>query len=215
MHLRPQQDTIAPKQLKVRKRDVTFGFFSPINQHLSFGYEQPVTSDIILSGHIGIIGLGLNVAGSYPTSFTSNPTGAYVSCGAKMFFNPDYWINGMYRYNKMQGLYFMPEIVAGYFNYYSLNYFPNINYPNPYYYQAPTTVRNGVTHYALLLNLGKQWVLANVVILNIYAGIGYGGFKLSGPYQQYLEPDLSNFYDYLSTGSIAVAAGVDIGVLLK
>ncbi|NNM95301.1 MAG: hypothetical protein HKL88_07560 [Bacteroidia bacterium] len=198
--------SIIQKYKAAPKSDITFGFFSPINQHLTFGYEHVISNDWILSGHLGIIGPGfnLNTGGNFSGITAPNPSGAFASCGAKLFFNE-------YRYEKLQGFYIMPEIVAGYFNYYSAYYINQLGW-----WGSTITVKNGVTQYATFLNLGYQWVMEKMIIFNIHGGLGYGGYKLSGPYQQNLNDyQMSNFYDYLAAGPLAFSGGIDIGILFK
>lgn len=114
----------------------------------------------------------------------------------------------MYRYNKMQGFYFMPEIVGGYFKYYDYSYSNGWGYPT-------TLLKYGVAPYAVILNFGKQWVFSNLVVLNIYGGVGYGGYALYGGQPQTYEPSLANMYDFLLAGPVTFSGGIDIGILLK
>jgi hypothetical protein len=163
---------------------------------------------------LGIIGPGANtdITGN---EYYNNPIslGAYISCGLKMFMHPDYVRQGMTRYNIMQGFYFMPEVVIGNFNYtYQVT---SWNYPNN---QTSTTVTDNITNYAVILNLGKQWVLSDRFILNIHVGIGYGGTTTKGniPQSNYNSTDDltgGNYFDYVTTNLFSYNAGVDMGML--
>ncbi|HXB12812.1 MAG TPA: hypothetical protein VNZ45_12550 [Bacteroidia bacterium] len=200
------------------KRDITFGFFSPINQHISFTYEQPLNYQMVLSARLGIIGPGFNIGNggySYNYSNAPKPLGAYVGCGVKLFIHPDFIMEGMRRYNSMQGVYLMPEFIIGNFNY-TTTYSYSTGYP--YYQNITGTNTENITNYALILNLGRQWVFAEHFIMGLHAGIGYGGYSVKGgtpqqyPYN-YNDYNGANFYDYLASGIIVWSAGIDIGVI--
>lgn len=173
--------------MKLKKRIISLGFFSPLNHHISFGYDQLMGTDIVFTGQFGIIEPELNVLGA---SYANGPRGAFGEAGVKLFFSPNFVTIGTMRYNSMQGGYFKPQIVVSGFS----------------------DQFNSYTGAALLLNLGKQWVFANIITLDMYAGIGYSVDSSNGYYEA------GNYYSYLSTGvqnktGLAFSAGLNIGVL--
>lgn len=189
---------------KVKKSIVSFGFFSPLNQHISFGYDQLLGTDIVLSSQIGIIGPGVTQ--------TSTPSkGGFLEIGPKLFFSPTWVMDGMRRMNAMQGGYFKPEIVVSAFSQSYTSYF--------YYPPTPSTSSTTYTGVAVILNLGHQWVFANSFALDMYFGIGYNisAYSSSGSKGNFLnnEANGGNYYSYETGGSgfpLAFAAGLNLGV---
>jgi hypothetical protein len=203
---------------KALVRDITFGFLSPINKHISFAYEQAMNYQSVLCVRVGIISSSIGIqdlGGMYAQSEAPSAGGGYLSVGAKLFVHPDFVMQGMYRYNDMQGFYFNPEVIVGNFNY-TYTWYSYSGYPT--YRSITTTSTDNVTSYAVILNLGKQWVIGNRFVVNVHAGIGYGGASVSGPQPAYgqgnvLEMIGGNYYDYLASSSIAFSGGLDLGVL--
>jgi len=198
--LAPGDKTATTK--KVKKSIVSFGFFSPLNQHISFGYDQLLGTDIILSSQIGIIGPGVTQ--------TTNPSkGGFLEIGPKLFFSPTWTMDGMRRMNAMQGGYFKPEIVVSAFSQSNIY----IYYPQP-----PTTSSTTYTGIAIILNLGHQWIFANSFALDMYFGIGYNisAYNSSGTGNNFNnEANGGNYYSYETGGSsfpLAFAAGLNLGV---
>src|SRR6185312_7416868 len=175
-----------PYNERPKVRIISFGFFSPLVNHLSFGYDQILGTDLILSTQIGIIGVGV---GNQNTTYSStSEAGAFVEAGVKLFFSPEFVTDSKYiRYNKMQGGYFKPLLVFSSFNEQQTSVTPPWN-------GGPQRVTNSATHTgsALLICFGKQWILANVLSLDMYAGMGYGLFSdqnSTGTYYSYLQSD--------------------------
>ncbi len=193
---------------KLHKHIISFGFFSLLNQHISFGYDQLLGNDMVLTTQLGIIGPSAN-AGNYTAN--GSPAGAFIEGGVKLFFAPDFVTVGTTRYNSMQGYYFKPQISISSFNLTQTTNTPYYNYP-PYTTTPSTTITN-YTGIALMLSLGKQWILAHSVSLDVYAGIGY---TIGGSSGNNDAP--SNYYSFESTGAgsggagIAVSAGLNLGV---
>ena len=185
----------------IKKRIISFEFFSPLNHNMAFGYEQVIKNQISLAGEIAIIGPGL-------TSDERASKGFFLKAGPKIYFSPDWMMDGMYRFNDMQGAYLQPQIVLTYFN--SVDTYDSGLSPS---YEAKTNT----FAYALLLNLGKQWVLAHVISLDLHFGIGYGGNSYSG------DNDVFSFNTYkhyshmggTNTEPFAMSAGITIGVPIK
>lgn len=199
VRLRDVKRNVSPADIK--KRIISFEFFSPINHHIAFGYEQVIKNQISLTGEISIIGPGL-------TTDERASKGFFLKAGPKFYFSPDWMMDGMYRFNDMQGAYFQPQIVITYFN--------SVDSYDSWFYQSPA-VKTNTLGYALLLNFGKQWVLAHAISLDLHFGVGYGGNSYSGntdffsfnTYQQYSHIGGTNAEPF------AMSAGITIGVPLK
>ena len=204
------QDITTPKN-NYKSRIIKTSFFAPLFQHLEFGYEQGLNNKMVLDGSVGIIG---------PTISTINKpaSGMYLKAGTKFFFNPDFVMDGQRRYNDFQGTYFEPQLMFSGFNYKFDDYVynPNTGTSTQYAYTGKSN------SWALMLNMGKQWVLANIVSLNIYGGIGYGGSTTTDT-----DPNHAGFsefelhpYKYSHTFfsndfPLALTDGITIGILLK
>lgn len=84
------------------------------------------------------------------------------------------------------------------------------------YYEKKTTIFGG-----LLINLGKQWVFDNFILLDLYGGVGYdinNRASVNGNnYSYYSNPGFH--YGVLSTGSYGVsglglAGGLKLGIMI-
>jgi len=189
---------------KIKKRIISFGFFSPLNRHISFGYDQLIGDDLVFTSQVGIIGPGITNTSTY--AYDQQPGGAFVEAGVKLFFSPDFVTDGMHRYNTMQGGYFKPQIIVSSFD--LTNYSTNYGY-YPYYNHQTNSTRVNYTGAAFMLNFGKQWMFAGSVTLDMYVGVGYSiNAQSKTDY-------IANYYSYLSTGStlpLAFSAGINLGV---
>lgn len=189
----------------VKNRVIKMDFFSPVTGNLTFGYEQVLTNNITLQGNLGIIGVGF--------VDIDHTKGIFLKAGPRLYFTPDYFFDGMKRYNDFQGAYFNPQIIySGFsFEYDSYNSTTGI-------YSEQRASNNSI---ALMLNLGKQWVLAKVVSLDLHAGIGYDAsffnYDNSQPPAYGQDQYLNYKFSHMTTPEIplAVSAGFEIGVLLK
>jgi hypothetical protein len=114
----------------------------------------------------------------------------------------------------LKGWYFRPDVnFAAYnrdFEYYDYN---NNNYINS---------RGEVISGALTLSFGKQWVLSNVFLIDIYGGVGYGfsNQKTNLPDnidQYYYYGNEGYNYGFVVTPDIPLAftAGFKVGFLTK
>jgi hypothetical protein len=163
-------------------------------------------NSVTLEGSLGIIGISF-IDDSY------HPKGLFLKAGPKFYFTPDYTFDGMKRFNDFQGAYFKPEII-----------YSGFGFDYDYYYSYQTTKQRGVNNsVALMLNFGKQWVLARILTLDIYTGIGYGKSwqylkdNTSGG-NAVLNEDFTTYkYSHLEVPEtpLALSAGFKIGILLK
>jgi len=189
----------------IKERIVKVQFFSPLTGNLTFGYEQALIRSITLTGEAGIIGASF-------VHLDDHQKGLLLKAGAKFYFSPDYYLDGMKRYNDFQGAYFNPVLVYSGFGF-------------DYYDYNGKKQRGTNNSFGLLLHLGKQWVINNVVALELYGGVGYGYSWVSAPNYTYnagYSTDLSDIQPYKFShlqpeNSIPIAfdAGFNIGILLK
>lgn len=189
----------------IKNRIIKVDFFSPVTGNLSVGYEQILTNNITLEGNIGFIGVSF-------IDDNLNPKGLFIKGGPRLYFTPDYTMDGMKRYNDFQGMYFNPELI-----------YTGFGFDYNYYSYLPGKQRGINNSIALMLNFGKQWVLAKVLTLDIYAGIGYGKSWIDmkdNPSNVYPGIDYSVLpYKYshveVPYTPLTLDAGFNIGILLK
>jgi hypothetical protein len=182
------------------------GLFSPLLGALSLGYERSLTPGKSVEGTIGIIGLGDDID-------NVNPEGAYIKAGMKFILRPDFSLKGMKYAHRLNGWYFRPEINFSYYD--RDNYqFSNWN-PNPY----PTIVsRKTIVAGALMLNFGKQMVMSNLFLVDLFVGVGYGvdnnNSDSNTGYYEYSSP---YHYGFVMGENVPFAAnaGFKIGFLTK
>ena len=177
-----------------KSRVIKTAFFAPLFNHLEIGYEQALNNKSVLDVSLGIIGPGVS-----HSAFDGKSKGAYVKAGTKFFFNPDFVIDGQKRYNDFQGMYFEPQLIIGSFN-------TTYSY-DPYYYGTTQSETYNTIDWSLNFNLGREFVLANCVSLNGYAGLGYGG--TTGDVYCYSHVAAGNDFPITAT------CGLTIGILAK
>ena len=131
--------------------------FSPFTGKLTLGYEQKLISNMNLDADFGIIG---------PNVFTNDRAdakGFFIKAGPRFYTHPDFFTDDMKRYSDFQGFYFMPTV--GYTQY---AYTPlDLSFEGS---DERRTQQAG----SILLNIGRQWAVGDMVLLDIGGGIGYG-----------------------------------------
>ena len=108
----------------------------------------------------------------------------------------------------MQGNYFEPKITAGYFTDNGISYKNN----------EPLTEKRSNVFGAFTLNLGKQWVFGETILLDIYGGIGYAFDNHGKNDDYYLWDYYSNNFAIQKAGpgaNVGVSGGIRVGLLLK
>ena len=138
-----------------KTKNIKMAFFSPLGGHLGLGYEQLMKPGITIDGRVGIIGVGI------PEAANGN-SGVYVGIGPKFLLGQDWHLDGMRQTHPLRGTYFKPELVVSHFRNTNINT------------DSGDTGSRTATGGALLLNFGKQWILADIISLNVNAGLGYG-----------------------------------------
>jgi len=194
----------------IKNRILKVDFFSPLTGNLTFGYEQPLVNSVTFTGELGIIGASL-------IDLANNEAGIFLKGGPRFYFSPDYLMDGMKRYNDFQGAYFNPEIIYSGFGFDYLSYNQTTN---------QTTNSRGTNHsVALMLQFGKQWVLAKTLSIDLYGGMGYGwsavkadnyasGYGFLGDLNELAWNKFSHF-QFSNSVPVAINAGFNIGFLLK
>ena len=147
------------------------------------------------------------------TTYYRDAKGIFISGGYKFAKRPDYAVPGTRLTHVFQGFYAKPELSFGVYGHHQLRRNFNTNTLNN---DRKTTVFSG-----LILNLGKQWVLGDLFLLDIYAGLGYAVDNVDSEKadsdEYYYESNLGNhFILNTSAGSgLGASGGIKVGFLLK
>ncbi|MEN8137234.1 MAG: hypothetical protein ABFR62_02270 [Bacteroidota bacterium] len=143
------------------KHAFKIGFLEPIFGHTSFTYEQYIKPGRSWETSLGIIGLGLD-------NYDLNARGAYGKVAYKMMRKPDYYMTRMHYSHILKGAYVAPELAMRIMSYDGGGYY---NYNTGYYEDGDRESNFGI---ALTLKFGKQWVIDDGLLIDLYAGVGYG-----------------------------------------
>ena len=155
--------TDASLYLGQSKNAFKIGLFSPLTGALNLGYERSIKPGMSLEGSIGLIGLGQDLDGN-------NAGGGYLKAGIKFISTPDFELRGMRYSHLLKGFYFRPEVIISVYqrDIETFTYNPILGY---FEY---SDIRKDVIAGALMLNVGKQWVMSDVFLVDLFVGVGYG-----------------------------------------
>jgi hypothetical protein len=154
-----------------KRRAIGIDPFSPLFRHLGIGYQQWVKPGVILEAKAGYIGIGFQSNRIFD-DFNDEKKGAFISLGSKLLFKQLIYSKGTRIVHPLAGGYFRTQVSFSYFTHkervYDFYYNPNSYTPN--YYDAK------FENYSIALNLiiGKQFLIADALLLDIYLGAGYG-----------------------------------------
>ena len=175
-----------------KKRIVKMEFFSPLTGKTTLGYEQYIKDWVSWEAKVGFIGLGLD-----PNEL--NPVGFMARGGPQFKLNPDFVMDGMKGSHLLSGKYLKPEIAISMFSENSGSELSSSGRP----------VREDFTAVAILLNYGRQYVLADIMTLDYHIGLGYGFDNSEEGRYNYSHSNGGNNFP------VAISAGFTVGVLLK
>ena len=175
-----------------RNKALKFNFFSPLFGYSEFSYEQNLAPGRSFEVKLGGVGLGKNINGR-------DARGLYVGGSYKFYRKPDHYLRGMRYAHIMKGGYIRPEIIFGAYG-----------EVDPDKRNSSFDERRTVTFGALMVNFGKQWVFSDIIVMDMFLGLGYGFDSTS-------DEAIHNFtFVKLGDGfSFATSFGFRLGVLLK
>ena len=204
------------------KRALKVNFLSPLRGYTQINYEQNLRPGRSVEVSLGIIGLGKRqelldygfASSGSGTIVYREQAGAFAGGGYKFSKMPDY-ISGRDRYSHiMQGSYVKPELLLGVYGQ---------NFEQHNSNMGSSIDKKTVIFSSLIINLGKQWVLGEKLVIDIYGGLGYAVDNLKKI--RYSEEDTEYYEDYagdhfavITAGSesgIGFSGGFKVGVLLK
>ncbi|HEY0054399.1 MAG TPA: hypothetical protein VGB63_03495 [Pedobacter sp.] len=194
------------------RKAIKLNFLSPLAGYTQLSYEQNVKPGRSYELTLGIIGLGKRQkVDSYETNtdgsadFYRNAGGAFLGAGYKFIKLPNFVRNGDKYSHILQGLYAKPEIMLGA---YSQNKSPR------YLNSSRNTEKETVAFGAVIINLGKQWVLGDAFILDFYGGLGYALDNQST--DELFDNYGGNHFGIIAAGDsgLGFSGGFKIGMLL-
>lgn len=164
--------------------------FSPLLNYLDFSYEKKVSEKVSNEFSLGIIGPGLLDVGS------GKELGLYGTVGRRFYLGQDWSMDGMKTLG-MRGYYLKPEAALSMVSYERSTF--------DYSTFTKESETHNATGVALLLNLGRQFIFAEMLSLDISAGLGYG--ITSDPYP------FRSHYQFSKEFPLAAKSGISIGYI--
>lgn len=184
---------------------IKYDFFSPVAGCFGFAFEKPKSNFTSLDIEAGLIGLKL---GDY--YLHEKFGGGYLAVGPRLYFNKDDADK-----NDFKGPYFKPEVLLNYFQYnyqtYYYNYIDGIEYLG--------NIDGSDFSASLLLCMGNQWILSDLIVFDLWFGLGYGGDWISEktdvPPDFYQEQNKFYKYSHIHFGDSPMVfdGGLSIGML--
>ena len=164
-----------------RHRAIKFNFLAPLLGFSQFTYEQSLKPGQSFETALGIIGMGRPLGGE-------SSKGAFVSAGYKFIKLPNYYSSGTRYTHIMQGSYLRPNLIIG------------------CYSSGENGETGSIAFGGLMLETGRQMVVANRFLVDIYVGAGYAIDNSGGYHYAILGGGGSGF---------GVTGGLKIGMLFK
>lgn len=199
------------------RKAIKFDFIGPLLGYAQFGFEKSVAPGRGYEVTLGIIGLGKSqLLEYYNGSIFSNEKkkqfGIVLSGGYKFNKLPDFIFGKTKMSHLMQGAYAKPILYLGNYSENRVAYKGNNQY---------VIDRQNISFAALHVELGKQWVFGEKILLDTYWGFGYGADnkKTTNDYYGIRNSDISaNNYINQRLGKspgFSVNFGLKIGMLIK
>ncbi len=136
------------------------GFLNPFYNNYEIVYEKNLKPGRSLETSVGIIGFAFD-------PFDNNAKGGYLKFAYKFIRKPDFYFHRMHYAHIMKGAYIAPEIAIRYLSY-------DAEIWDDYWAGDATTKHMNDFSFAVNLKFGKQWVIDDGFLIDIYLGVGYG-----------------------------------------
>lgn len=200
------------------KNAIKINFLSPLLGFTQLNFEHNLRPGRSYELSMGIIGLGkrqeIDTYYGSPETYSTTyreARGLFLGAGYKFSKIPDFVQKGAKYSHVMQGSYIKPELSLGFYG------------QNHYVSNNGGTVemeRQSLVFGGLLINLGKQWVFGELLLVDIYGGLGYALDNREASNERddvYINSELGNHFA-LSTGvdsGLGVTGGFKVGLLLN
>jgi hypothetical protein len=198
---------------------IKYDFFSPVAGCFGFSYETWYRNSTTLEINAGFIGVRLD------DYFNSDRfIGGYASIGPRFYFKTDV-IDGIDNYSDFRGFYMKPELL---FNYFSFNdIYTQYDYNCDEFGNCIETITEFEVpgsdfSISLLMGLGHQWTFRDVVTMDLWFALGYGGNWVDSdtenlPPYNYYNTNRPFKYSFVRFGDSPMIfdGGLSIGLLIK
>lgn len=233
------------KQVVKQKEAYKFHVFDLPTGKISFGYERVIRTGFNADFKVGMFNSNLystfngNYSGQMYNPYNSRfAGGTFVRGGTKFIFGQDLNTKGKRYSHLLDGAYFRFDVYLSYIKFDDIKYSVPVGAPNPPGgplppYNSYITKSTDATNYnfGFLISVGRQHVLANMLTLEYYAGLGFNGssysftqsdFGVNGPiynngyyyYDRYYGAKTSNVMAAQRLGSfVAGTVGFSIGYI--
>ncbi|MEJ7778383.1 MAG: hypothetical protein WKF68_02235 [Daejeonella sp.] len=203
------------------KNAIKVNFLAPLLGYTQLNFEHNLRPGRGYELSLGIIGLGKrqDIGSFYDATTQTNTTtyrkatGVFLGGGYKFSKLPDFVNKGAKYSHVLQGTYVKPELSFGV---YGQNVYTNA----PGGGIRPQANRETIAFGGLLVNLGKQWVLGELLLIDLYGGLGYAIDNRSrddANSEFYYNDYIGNHYA-LTTGAdsgVGFTGGFKIGLLIN
>lgn len=142
------------------KHAFKINFLSPFSGSTELVYEQSIKPGKSWETALGIIGLGFDPQ-------ENNPRGVFGKFAYKFIKEPDFYLQRIHYAQILKGGYVAPELALRYMSFDS-----DENLYSGNTYTGPTRKDNFAL--AVMLKLGKQWIIDDAFLVDIFGGVGYG-----------------------------------------
>ena len=200
------------------KNAIKVNFLAPLLGYTQLNFEHNSKPGKGYEVSLGIIGLGKRqeLRSIYDANTKTNSvtyrqaTGVFFGGGYKLSKLPDFVNKGAKYTHVLQGSYVKPEVLFGV---YGQNNLQNMQG------STPRTNKETVVFGGLLINLGKQWVLSNIALIDLYGGLGYALDNRSSRQdnQEYYDDFVGNHFALITgaNSGLGFTGGFKIGLLLN
>ncbi len=202
------------------KKALKINFFSPLYGYTEIGFEKSTGVGKGFEVSVGLIGLGKSerIDWYYNQVGTARKgqVGAFVSGGYKFGKLPSFVLFGKTKMSHiMQGTYVKPILYLGHYKENQVIEKGNSTYE---------VGKQNVTFGALQIEIGKQWIFGDKVVLDFYYGLGYGIDNKEDVYQPfnpgYYYYDDATSFNYANarlgkSPGLSATFGLKLGLLLK
>ena len=210
--------------------------FSFVNNQISIAYEQVIKTGMNLDIELGYINNSITETTSYygmPLyTAAGRPafcTGAYLKPGVKFMIGQDYSLKGMKYAHPLKGRYIKLDLAVSFMNFQNVAY--STANPYSYYTQIYDNVSDvNTVAYGGFVNYGRQFILANILTLEYYVGLGFTGqadkyyntTTTASPYYGYYNyysseaRNVGNYHGFFRWSEVGLAftAGFRVGYII-
>ncbi|MEJ7692717.1 hypothetical protein [Daejeonella sp.] len=200
------------------KSAIKINFLAPLLGYTQLNYEHSLRPGRAYELSLGLIGIGkrqelgssFNSTTNTSTTTYRKASGVFLAGGYKLSKLPDFVNKGAKYSHVLQGTYVKPELSFGVYDQNRREGFGT----------KPVLRRETVTFGGLLINLGKQWVLGDLLLVDLYAGVGYAvdnRDRERGNSEFYYDNFVGNHFALTSgaDSGFGVNGGFKIGILIN